>query len=312
MLLRIRVLLLFIVAIQLSGLGQNPFEIQPRIESMVSPNKSLDSIASGIDLIERSVRTVPGEVDFEPIKIESQNPFEVSHIPLRKNNRKGSLSPEEFTKEKEDYLDRNIPLFIIILSVIIIAIIIGLKDNIIIKAIKANYNANYLKLVKADAFSLSLRTYLLLYTLFFINLALAVSHIFSMMGQNIGIITVLSVLLSIYLIRHISLWLLGFVFDGIKTQASEYNFSIQIGNILIGMVLLPLNIIMIYGFPSWFKFFAVLVLLILIAAYALRLLRSTKLTASFLFTNRLHFFLYLCACEFGPILIFSKFILGII
>ena len=214
---------------------------------------------------------------------------------MRKNNRRGSLSTEVLAQEKEAYLDRNIPLLIIILSVIIIAIIIGLKDNIIIKAVKANYNANYLKLIQTDAFSLSLRTYLLLYVLFFLNMALAISHFFTSMGQNYGILIVLGFLIGVYFVRHLSLWFLGFIFGGIKSQASEYSFSIQIGNILLGMVLLPVNIIMIYGFPSAFKFFGVLILLFFISAYFLRVVRSTKMVTGFAFSNRLHFFLYLCA-----------------
>lgn len=304
------ILLVFTASNQLWS--QNPFEIIPRLDNNPRSNTSLDSIASGIDLIERSVRSNPEEVSFEPVKIESTNPFEVSHIPLRKSKSTVILSPQELKKERKAYMDRNVPLFIIVLSLIIIAVTIGLKDNIITKALKASYNANYMKLIMSDAFSISLRTYLLLYALFFINAALAFSFIISKLSQPFGILTVLMIILGVYLVRHLSLWLLGYIFNGIRSQSSEYNFSIQLGNIVVGMLLLPVNILMIYGFPSAYKFFAVLFIIIFIISYALRALRSTKLTTGFLFSNRFHFFLYLCACEFGPILVFSKFTLGII
>jgi len=97
---------------------------------------------------------------------------------------------------------------------------------------------------------------------------------------------------------------LGYVFDLNKIfniltfqQISIYNF--------IGLILLPLNAIIVFGVnfdTTLIKITAILVLLILMAG----MMKTIQSNLNTLLNNFFYFILYLCTLEIGPFLVFYK------
>lgn len=295
--------------------SQNPFDIKGRGQKTLESTKieQLDSIKQEISFLE-STRPILADPVIEEIEIEGENPFEVSHIPLRKSEfRKKKVDEKTKKEERSGFVKRNIPLFFIILSLFILALVIGFRDNVISKSLRAVYNPNFQKLIRNEAKAGFNRSYMLLYALFFINIAISFNHLFKTGLSDIkGFFLVFAAILIVYMVRHTSLWLLAQVFKSVGSQALNYSFSTQIGNIVLALVLLPLNIIMIYGFPNTIGVFLTIFLILVICAYLLRLAKGILDTAPLMVSNKIHFFLYLCACEIGPFLILAKVLRGLI
>ncbi len=86
-----------------------------------------------------------------------------------------------------------------------------------------------------------------------------------------------------------------------------FSFDISIFNIMVGLVLLPINVMISFGPESLAKPLIIIGLIVAIIAYIMRQLRW-MLTARHLITNSLFlFFVYLCAVEILPLWAISKF-----
>jgi hypothetical protein len=303
-------------------LSQNPFDIKGRksASETVTPVKTDREEAREVEtLTEEPV--IEDELEVEvPVQVESvysdsqDNPFEVSHVPLRKSDfRSKTMTREALEVSKKNFFQRNIPLFFILISLVILAIVMGFRENVIKKSFRAFYNPNYLKLIKAESLFGIERSYILLYILFFMNAAVALNH-FIYRGDNSfkRLMLVFFAVVAVYFVRHASLWVLGNVFKGMGKKTSDYSFSVHISNIVFGVILLPLNIIMIYAFPGAAKFFMFLIIILGLLIYLNRVSRGVLMSLNYLSSSRFHFFLYLCTCEIGPLLIITKFLSSVI
>ena len=98
----------------------------------------------------------------------------------------------------------------------------------------------------------------------------------------------------------------GFVFDIQKLFHSYIFQQVSFLNFL-GVVLLPLNSLLIFGAP---KSHTLLVSILVISGVILctGLIKSIKLYQKLLINNFFYFILYLCTLEIGPYILFSKLI----
>ena len=98
----------------------------------------------------------------------------------------------------------------------------------------------------------------------------------------------------------------GFVFDIQKLFHSYIFQQVSFLNFL-GVVLLPLNSLLIFGAP---KSHTLLVAILVISGVILctGLIKSIKLYQKLLINNFFYFILYLCTLEIGPYILFSKLI----
>lgn len=112
-----------------------------------------------------------------------------------------------------------------------------------------------------------------------------------------------------YLAKHIVLWLLGLLFP-VREPVSKYSFLIMLFGIIIGMVLIPVNLLISYAPTSATQLMVYLGIGLVVLLYLLRAGRSFLLTASFLPVGALHFLLYICAVEIAPLLIAFRALVG--
>jgi hypothetical protein len=86
-----------------------------------------------------------------------------------------------------------------------------------------------------------------------------------------------------------------------------FGFDISIFNTMVGLVLLPINILLLFGPESIDKPLIIIGIISFSAAYLMRQLRW-MLTARGLIAHSLFlFFIYLCAVEILPLWALSKF-----
>lgn len=105
---------------------------------------------------------------------------------------------------------------------------------------------------------------------------------------------------GIYIVRHLVLRYLRWLFNR-ERQLALYAFDITIFNTMVGLVLLPLNVLLLFGPESMHRPLVILGLVTFGAAYGLRQLRWLAASRSWLASGLLLFFLYLCAVEILPL-----------
>jgi len=323
-----------------SAVAQNPFDIKNRKKDGVKKESKIEKpIPETIEETEPEkikpvvvppekteisnipAKPAPAEINTakEQAYVKSNNPFDVSHTPLTGKTKKNSTLEKAFTPtptqapkkerlpkkeetgttdlspantldkaekpipniriaEKKKFLERNLPFLLLFISLLILAFVIGFTKKTITNVIRSTYNENFMKMINKQSNNGKSTAFLMLYSLFFINLALLIFLFVknkTTMHSGVLFSYIFLGLILAYLIRHIFLFVLGSVFRDIKKEASQYSFTIEVFNICAGLALLPLNFFISFG--------------------------SEKL-AQFC----LHYFLYLCTCEIGPVFVLIK------
>jgi hypothetical protein len=106
------------------------------------------------------------------------------------------------------------------------------------------------------------------------------------------------------LMKFLVIWLTGIIFKNVDT-AREYIQNILIYNLVLGVLLLPLLLLVIYIYPVAFIYFTGIFVLIIII---LRFFRGAKIGLSDPKFTLFHLFLYLCTLEILPLAFAVKFI----
>jgi len=332
-------ILVFVFSLGYSQEGTNPFEIQSRLDSVYQSDQSEESSSVNIFDVERnddrivtsselqaanstteesSIIPEVGEVDIRiDEKTETEvltNPFDVSHIPIRKSKLKKEADAFKTSIKKtggSKSKDSNAFLFwLCLLTGFILAIVINTQRGAITKIAKAITNENMLKLNHREEKKGVNGHYILLYFSFIVNAAifayLILYHKFDQSGWYTFQLCFFGILL-IYVAKHIFLSIISSGFP-IQKEVSLYGFTIQSFNLFTGIVLIPLNLIIAFG-PE--KIAVSLIYLTLIIIGILLLLRSFRgflIASRWISGNLFHFFLYLCAFEILPILLLIKVI----
>ena len=322
--------------------GANPFEIQSRLDSIYQSEPAGESSTINVfdvvrqdgisvttssalqaaDKTEEESSLVP-EVGEEIITLENDvdntnvvNPFDISHIPIRKSKLKKEANAFKPTAAKSKNTNKsekgsNAFLFWLnLLTAFILAIVINTQRGAITKITKAITNENVLKLNHREEKKGVNGHYILLYFSFIVNAAifayLILYSLYDQSGWYLFQLCFFGILLT-YVVRHIFLSLLSSSFP-IQKEVSLYGFTIETFNLFIGIILIPLNLIIAFG-PE--KIAVPLIYLTAIIIGILILLRSFRgllISSRWISSNLFHFLLYLCAFEILPILLFIKVI----
>lgn len=344
-------------------MAQNPFEIKERVSNngsiieapSVTPETTMDEQAE----IGKDVTTSQTEAEQQeetsvsassnlaaeqiatatPRILNDKNPFNVTHIPLRRSTitkspkartpvektTKPSTSPtneakptssiastNEITQEKKkDFFRRNLPLLFLFISFLILALVVTNGRKTISNIVRSIYNENYLKQIKTQSDDGRTFGYVILYILFIINASL---FFFLILSDHIELssskmfLYIMAVILTVYNVRHSVLFYLGMIFKDLKKETSEYSFTVQIFNVVVGLILIPINLLLAFGPESFFKPLLFIGVAAVILMYLLRSIRGVLLTRRYLVMFPFHFFLYLCTCEIGPLLVCYRYV----
>ncbi len=321
-----------ITAGSLLGQQNNPFDIKIRLDSVYQsgtlvrdslPVEAEQVISSGeessspnqeIDIVDPRERLLP----------LGNNPFEVDHVPLRKselkeksvlvpsasevnpeNNAENMVSTPANTSQRSGLL-----VFVLsIISLILLAVVASTRRSIFNKLVRSFTNDNVLKLTQREENGGKNGAFIILYIIFFLSLsslAYLITNNYSRVSTLIWMYIFLGII-AIYVIRHVALYLFSVIFP-VEREVRQFSFMIGVFNILLGLVLIPINLIIAYAPDSLGV--AALYIAFGIAGFILviRTLRGFLIGLVNYGSNVFHFFLYLCTFELVPILLIIRFI----
>ena len=255
--------------------------------------------------------TPPPAASDQPIdtKLDDDNPFSVSHIPIRKNQYK---EIEQLALPKgqvqENISLAYLPLWLIIVSMSILAYLLFMKRDHLAVLIKSIMNDNFMKLSNYETNGGKNVVYILGYVLFLINFALLLFLLCTkLFDYNIQYLYWGLLLLTLiffwgkHLVSLVGSWILR-----LSKETSLYDFTlISIYN-LVGVTLLVINILMVFGPQGWERGLGFAGVGIFIISLLSRYYKTLRIGQSQLNNHFFHFFLYFCAFEIAPWVIVFK------
>lgn len=266
----------------MSSQTSNPFDIPARIEKSLKEEKQ-DSLLF-------------------------KNPFEVSHILLKKPDTK-SVVIKAITNASPKVSNAFV-FWILLFSWALLAIVLVSKPQIFSNIARASINENVLKLLNREENSGLNPSYILQYVVYFINASVFIYLINQFFNQVYGVkiwFFCLLGVITVYLIRHLTLFVLANVFP-VEKEATIYNFTIIVFNLFIGVLLIPANLILAFGPLSLAKTTIFIIVGILGLVYIIRQLRGVVISLNFINSSIFLFFIYLCTLEIAPMMCLIRFV----
>ncbi|MBT8234337.1 MAG: DUF4271 domain-containing protein [Saprospiraceae bacterium] len=265
--------------------------------------------------------TVPKAVIIEDVapeastKLEGENPFSISHIPIRKNQYRQIEQLHIQTDQKKENISIGyLPLWVIVLSLCFLAYILFNTKSFILNLLRSLSNDNFMRLTQYEQNGGRSIPFFLGYLLFLINfslfLFLVINSVFMPLeSSNYWLI---SLAVAVFFVgKHIAIAIVSWIFE-FQKEAQLYDFTIITIRNLLAVFFLVLNILFVFGPEIWSKGLAVLGLIIFITFLMSRYYKGLRVGRKYVNSNFFHFFLYFCAFELSPWLITYKLVDGLV
>lgn len=318
--------------------SQNPFDLKYRearpgkspIEQSVTPADTVKPLVSP-ETIESTSPAKPSDgltADTSDFSIISElkdssgspgNPFETNVNPDEPEKGEEPLAIKEKeesdavpTTVKKEYGSRGFQMFFLLLSILFLIFIVNVERSFIRDLWRVISNENYSSLHHRNQRN-TMRQILLLmgYFIFFLQAGLFIHLSLQVHQVTEGIMTSLwlsiAVVLGVYLVRHSVIRYLKWLFNNEK-ELSLFAFDISIFNTMVGLILLPINILLIFGPETMYNALIITGLVVAGVAYLLRQIRWMMSSGRLIFNSLFLFFIYLCAVEILPLWTISKII----
>lgn len=224
--------------------------------------------------------------------------------------KKPSKAEKRSEPDKSTSGGKGFQIFFVLLSLLFLIFIVNVERSFIRELWRVITNENYSSLHLRNQRN-TMRQILLLmgYVVFVMQAGLFLYHALRFFGLSGSLFdniwTCMGLVLAIYLIRHAGIFYLRWLFNNEK-EMTLFGFDISIFNIMVGLILLPVNILILFGPENLLNVLIFTGVGIIALAYLLRQLRWS-FNASHLITRSLFlFFIYLCAVEILPLWAISK------
>jgi Domain of unknown function (DUF4271) len=200
----------------------------------------------------------------------------------------------------------------ILLAMGYLTVMVTLFRPTILKSIKSFRNDNFLNLTFREVGRIIASPYGMFYVHFILQMGifcfLLTRWFLGDTFNNIGYLVLCTIAASaIYVLRHLLISLVGFVFP-VEKEVAKYHFTITIFNLLLGLFLFPLNLLIAWGPPELARTLIYISLGLIAVFYFLQCIRGLRIGAKFLSSAQLHFLAYLCVVEIAPILVLVKLV----
>jgi len=267
------------------------------------------------DSAEQIAAVIPVNETEEPVtKLEGDNPFSVSHIPIRKNQYKKIESLKAVPRQNKETISiAYLPLWIILGSLCALAYILFLKKNHLQILFRSILNDNFLRMTSYDEAGGQTQPYFLGYLLFIVNISLFLTFIAQKIfdaNESYLLLKIFSVCSLFFVAKHLVISFFSWVFEFTK-EADLYQFTIVTFRNILAVSFLTLNILFVFGGSGWSKFLAATGILIFIIALLSRYYKGIRIARNYINNNFFHFFIYFCALEIGPWVICYKMAKGL-
>lgn len=278
----------------------NPFEIKERLP---------DVEAAVVDTLAENEATT-----------SSTNPFDLRQVPATRQQPTVEASDQRpllVRRDNEpDVLDaRGRTLGIHVLLLFITALLWIFFRPVLAKCYQALFNDGLLSQLYRQRENGQVGIFLFSYLLFF----LSGGFFCYLLGQTFDLLPsdqpwqywvyYSLVLAGLVTCKHLLLSFLAWLFP-IERDLGTYNFAIMVFGIMIGMLLVPLNLLISYAPAEHTLSVAKLSLLVVGSIYLLRSFRGLLLANNYLTTSVLHFILYICTVEIAPLLVIYRYFGG--
>lgn len=304
--------------------SNNPFELSPRLPKGSLSSDTVQSIQEE-DLNPFELKTdspkeeiiTPKSIKPQEVQTRHTNPFDL--VSTLQNEQKTSKSYP--TSQKTQKIQTEVPnnqktkpsLFIITLfNLLLFTLFFTIYRSYVVKVYKAIFSDNLLKQLFNDRLNAGLASaFSALYLLFFLNAGLFLYLISTQYQQlpagnhYLQLLTISGGLIVLFLLKHISLIILGNIFPVWK-EAVIYNFSIVVFSIFVGLILVPFNLSIAYAPSHINEWLSYLALFFIVLIYLLHITRSIFIANKFLVFHKFHFLLYICTLEIAPVLILYR------
>jgi Domain of unknown function (DUF4271) len=206
--------------------------------------------------------------------------------------------------------NKGFQIFFVLLSLLLLIFVVNVERSFVRDLWKVISNENYSSLHHRNQRN-TMRQILLImgYSVFVMQTGLFLYHalqIYHYQGKVLdNIWTCIALVLGIYLVRHGVIRYLRWLFNNDK-EMTLFGFDISIFNTMVGLVLLPVNILLLFGPESIFKPLIIIGVISIGAAYLLRQLRWMLSARQLIAHSLFLFFVYLCAVEILPLWAISK------
>ena len=275
--------------------NNNPFELKHRQESQTTSDGELPA--------------------GDPHIIQSDNPFDIATQPIQKSTEVSSNT----TKTDEKLIipageaSKNHLFWALFIVLAFFTAVVSVARKRLEQSYRAFLNDNFLRQlhrVNQGSFSLS---YFLLYFSFFLNagifIYLVANYFEASLPSNLTwVFLVCFGVAMAFLFKHTLLFFIQSVFP-ISKEIKLYSFSIMVFNIILGIALLPINILAAFAPGGVLKIAIWGGLGAILAFYIFRSLRGLSIGSRYIMLHSFHFLLYLCAVEILPVIVLVKFIL---
>lgn len=173
------------------------------------------------------------------------------------------------------------------------------------------WNENMLNQLLRDRTPGSNVAYLIMYAFYFYNVGLFAFLAFKQYGNTIhrqhiiGLSICVGMVMALYGLKHLEWWILR-NFLPARRELTTISFTTMVLSIITGLMLVPVVMFVAYTPPplATYAVYTGMGLILLVGLYLA--FRGLLLGAPYLLNSTIHFFLYLCAAEIGPILLLFK------
>ncbi len=275
----------------LSQNGTNPLDIKGRD---ADPSIVQDSV------YQEAIQSISNDNASPAENARAKNPFDVSHIPLKKSEvRPKRRTPDQSSSGMTDFL------FWVVLGLLVFfaGIMFFFRENIF-GLIRPILNSNLHSTLNRESRGGRNPMFISLYLFFLLNAGVFIYHLLAYLNISFtGIQSwfyIIGGIAAVYSIKHIGIYFLKWVFP-LQKPLSNYGFAVVMFNGIVGIFLLPVNILLTYGAQNWHKTFLIAGVVTIVIIYLLRLFKGFILSSRVSSNNIFHFFLYLCGSEIAPI-----------
>jgi len=243
------------------------------------------------------------------------NPFELRPAYNKESEPDGMVGISNVLKQIEDTPAnpievKNFLFWLLLFLTFLLAIALNLNRSYVSKLYQSNFNLNLASVLFRESREDSKLITFILYGLYFAGLS-----IFFFLAYNLWIgpihyyflIYIAVFISSIYVIRHLSLKLLGWLF-GIQKETERYLFNIVSFGCLFSLLLIPLDFVLSFAKSEFTEKLVFWLFGLFLLAYLFRQAKEILLSANLWRNSIVHFLLYLCTFEIAPFLLLYEII----
>jgi len=253
--------------------------------------------------------------------VDATNPFDVNRLPTDKEPTLTTPTPDKkttkATKKQRPKLKGadNFVFWLITIMLILMTFMITLYKVIIEKSYRSFINENFLKMVHRDQGRIVSFPFMIFYILFFINLSILIFLIVRHFDLSITSSPLLNYFICLggvilaFVLKHVLLMVLGSTFP-LSKEIRQYSFTIIIFSIILGLILVPFNLLIAFTDPDLARVLIYSALGVIAGIYAFRSIRALIIAGSHISLHTFHFFMYLCTAEIAPAVLLGKLILS--